>query len=73
MAVGEGIVSGKWVWYITQPGLASMNVMVLRCPMFVVCRNSMARICTCELLGATAQRNGVAVLNAKGAKTNTQN
>lgn len=49
-----------------------MKAMVLRCPLFSICQNSMARICTCELLGATVQRGGVAVMNARAAKTDLE-
>ena len=42
---------------------AKINALMLRCPMFEICRSSMARICTCEIMDAQSHR-GVMVWNA---------
>lgn len=38
---------------------AKMKTLVLQCPMLEMCRNSMARICTCEMIGIQVQRGSV--------------
>lgn len=38
---------------------ATMTTLVLRCPMLEMCRNSMARICTCEMMGIQVGRGVV--------------
>ena len=45
-----------------------MQVQVLRCPLFTVCQNSMARVCTCELLSAQVARGGAILLNPRSAE-----
>ena len=46
---------------------AKINALMLRCPMLDICRSSMARICTCELMDAQSHR-GVVLWKARNVE-----
>lgn len=53
--------------YLTTPFPTSMHVFVLRCPMWSICRNSMARVCSCEMLAQQVARGASTVIGPKVA------
>ena len=53
--------------YLTTPSPTPMHVFVLRCPMWSMCRNSMARVCSCEMLAQQVARGASTVVGPKVA------